>query len=194
MKNRRGFTLVELLISTLIFLLLLAAIVAGFSNIYRPLTSSFGLSRSESSIPLALELINSDLRKVGYSANGTITDPCEYGNNWIYVKFIDYDESSCADKDWNNVSCRTCVKYYLSDNRLMRDVDSGCDGSSVTSSVFPDSIIVEEFRPEIASSVSSPLVIGYKLKLKTKGLLGDRIIEIKDKIIAYNCDECISSP
>jgi type IV pilus assembly protein PilW len=73
MKKQQGLTLIELMISLVLGLFLIAAVLSVFINTVRSSTDTIKAARLNHDLDMAMNLMISDIRRAGYSGGATFT-------------------------------------------------------------------------------------------------------------------------
>ncbi|OMH41339.1 PilW family protein [Desulfurobacterium indicum] len=185
-EYRAGFTLIELIVGTIIALIIMAAAVIFFSFGYRQMDTTMKTSRGNISVFNVIEIIDSDLRKAGYggvasaglipvSGTGTLADP-------LTIYFIDYTKTGCDNQTWTNASltCKYKIEYYLNNNNIIRKVYRGAIGSGTAASMFDGNIVtINTFNASVDSN-------NHTVSYTITGKVRNETFSIGDKVICRN--------
>lgn len=105
MKNQRGFTLVELMISSLIGLIIMGGIMNLFITTNRSATLSDALSQNQETGRFAMEYLTKFIRRAGYNDQFTLSMPAIFGKFPGGIPSIDCtagsnEEDACSVNDF----------------------------------------------------------------------------------------------
>ncbi|MEO2068949.1 MAG: hypothetical protein ABGX27_05500 [Desulfurobacteriaceae bacterium] len=132
MVGRGGFTIMELLIVTLVGMLVLIGGLTFFSESYKQISKNTQDIKSHISIDNVIDLLVSDLKKAGYGiADKTTYPPVEWDedNKTLTIRYVDYDKDGCESANFTiGNDCSYEVKYVLKNQNLERVLDKGADG------------------------------------------------------------------
>ena len=171
---RKGITLIELVIAIFVGVLILAASVAFFSMVIKPIYRSIKLSEARTSLFQAIEIINSDLIKAGYGLDNS-TQPVLWDETEkkLTIKYVYYDKDNCTEKHFGEDSdCDYIVVYKLDSNNLKRRVNS----SELVGMFSSSNIKVLDFKVKI-NKVSKEVSYTIKATVLDKNLnLGDNVV------------------
>ncbi len=117
MRNQKGITLIELLISLLISAVILAGVYRVLISEAQVYSTQDVLAEAQNAARIGMEILVADLRMAGFdrpnSVGGSVvtpTTPVSGGSNWVKAE---WEENNTTKK---------AVKYYLQDGKLVRDV------------------------------------------------------------------------
>jgi len=171
---RKGITLVELVIAIFVGVLILAASVAFFSMVIKPIYRSIKLSEARTSLFQAIEIINSDLIKAGYGLDNS-TQPVLWDKTEkeLTIKYVDYDKDDCIRKHFGeDPNCDYVIIYKLDGNNLKRKVNS----SKFVSMFVDSSIKVTGFKVNV-NETSKEVSYIIETSVLDKNLnLGDSVV------------------
>ncbi len=143
-KLKRGFTLVEVLISIFIFSLISVAIVMTVSNLFSAATGQGGLLADQDQARKLIFQVTNELRNAAAGANGAYQ--LESAGNQQLVFFTNSDTSTIATER---------VRYYLLNGKVYKGTTKYSGGAYSTST--EKTILVQN---NIASS-TAPLFYYY---------------------------------
>jgi len=168
MKNNKGFSLIEVLIATFIFGIVIFASVIIFSRTIGSKSRAEVLQRAQESLNFPVETITKQVRSAKMFKIGTIDDQCLGG---LYLE-IETPESTSETP----IIRKVC--YQLVDNKLMYKEKATNPTSywSTLQSITADNIEVTEFdisgtRNSNSDASMQPFV---KLKIELKTIPGLR--------------------
>jgi prepilin-type N-terminal cleavage/methylation domain-containing protein len=89
-KNKKGFTLVELMITMAVVGIIMAAVVAAFDVQQKSQVKQQLISEVQQNARAAMYLLAWDVRMAGYAlGEGKISIPVDDGTDWYYIKAIE---------------------------------------------------------------------------------------------------------
>ncbi len=116
MKNQKGITLIELLISLVIASVILAGVYRVFISEAQVYSTQDALAEAQNAARIGMEILVADLRMAGFdrqnSAGGSTVTPNPVVGSSHNVR-VEWEE--------NNTTLKA-VQYYLQDGKLVRDV------------------------------------------------------------------------
>jgi prepilin-type N-terminal cleavage/methylation domain-containing protein len=115
MKNQRGVTLIELLVSLVITSLIIAGVYQIFINQAKNYEIQEQVAEAQNGVRAGMEIMAADLRMAGYDKAGggstvSVTNPVSGSSNIIRVEW---------ERDGNIIES---VEYFLSGRQLQRNV------------------------------------------------------------------------
>lgn len=131
MKNMKGFTLVELMISIIIGLLVLTGAIQFYLNVFRSNYDGVRLQRFEQTAHILAETMVSDLRRAGYEYNDVTTGTTviltkQSNNKFFYAEpsgkciLFNYSNKDPVDNVWKQYfygyQLNNKVVYYYESN------------------------------------------------------------------------------
>ena len=188
---RKGFTLIELLIGSTVSIVVVGTILFFFSYIYQLILDHVSSMEGNVSTFWVAEIINSDLRKVGYRiSNYTEYPPVDWKpeQKKLIIRYVDYEMPGCNSTyrtfEKNDI-CSYIVTYYLKDGNLKRSRD--CGANNTVDKGFPmfDKEIIEEIYDFSATIDNNTHIVKYIIKGRIKGRESSNFT-IEDAIICRN--------
>ncbi|AEH45590.1 hypothetical protein Thein_1732 [Thermodesulfatator indicus DSM 15286] len=172
--NKKGLTLVELLVAMIVSLLVIMAGTIFWIQQNKITAKVIDKTYAEQVVFQIAEIISSDLRKAGY---GNPPDPIEYSNGILTIEYVDYEEPTCENETWNSTisSCNTTIKYKLEDYTLKRDLN----GSGFQAMNDPQKIKINTF--DITTNSTEKTV---EFKIEAEAALGN--FTITNKVYCRN--------
>jgi prepilin-type N-terminal cleavage/methylation domain-containing protein len=115
MKNQKGITLIEMLVSLVIASIIIAGVYRVFINQAESYTLQDQVAEAQNSVRAGMEIMAADLRMAGYDKEGggsnvTVTSPVSGSSNSIRVEW---------ERDNDTI---TSAEYLLSNRQLQRNV------------------------------------------------------------------------
>ena len=115
MKNEKGITLIEILVSLVIALIVIAGVYQVFINQAKNHAIQDQVAKAQNCVRAGMEIMVADLRMAGYDKEGggssvAVTSPVSGSSNSIRVEW---------EKDINTLKS---VEYLLSNRQLQRSV------------------------------------------------------------------------
>ena len=186
-EARKAFTLIELMTAIAVFLFILGASAIAFSYLYREAIKNFTESAIQNAVYQSTWIINSDLQKAGYGIeNTTEYKPVEWNkkDRKLIIRYVNYQRNECENKLFSsNDSCSYEIDYVWKEDRLLREVDEGANGTASAASLYDPTLIkVTNFTVKIDEDSYPPLV-SYLLEIETKS---GKNLKISNTIPCYN--------
>jgi len=115
MKNQKGITLIEMLVSLVIASIVIAGVYHVFINQVKSYEIQDQVAEKQNSVRAGMEIMAADLRMAGYDKEGggsnvTVTSPVSGSSNSIRVEW---------ERDNDTI---TSAEYLLSNRQLLRNV------------------------------------------------------------------------
>ncbi|MBL7057706.1 prepilin-type N-terminal cleavage/methylation domain-containing protein [Patescibacteria group bacterium] len=133
-KNNKGVTLIELMVSVALFAITIVAVTQIFITLLNGQKNAIAARNLQENIRFAFEVMAKELRMARID-DGICS---EIDNNKVYDNDAGYNESAVylKFKNYHN----ECVKYYLEDDRIKIDRDG------VSGFMTPDEIKVSNLK------------------------------------------------
>jgi len=147
---RKGFSLVELLVSIFIGLIALLIVSMNLNKVYKFYSSQVKELSAKVAIHRFFLLLTADLFKAGYNVKDEEACVFDSGSSCLILKYVDYTKPGCLDKSFGDTNCSYVVKYCLKNKNIQRAVDKGADGDFKLSSIFDGKILqVKKFDADV---------------------------------------------
>jgi len=168
-KKQNGFTLVEVMVSSIIGLITLAGVITFFTNTVQSNSDGLKEVRLNQELRALMDVMVRDIRRAGYWRNANGIDTNIYTTNDYAIKIENsscityaYDNDQARNSDANRVQNTDAAGFRLIDNTLkIRRRTALCDSNRNWESISDNSSLnitkLEFSLNNICNNVSSPL-------------------------------------
>lgn len=168
-KKQTGFTMVELMVSSIIGLITLAGVMTFFTNTVQSNSDGLKEVRLNQELRALMDVMVRDIRRAGYWRNANGIDPNIYATNEHAINIQNdncityaYDDFQARNSDANRVQDTDAAGFRLINNTLkIRRRSALCDSDRNWESISDDKSLkitkLEFSLNNICNNISSPL-------------------------------------
>jgi prepilin-type N-terminal cleavage/methylation domain-containing protein len=136
---KKGFTLVEMLVTVSLFAIIITIAVGGFLNAERTERQVSSLISAQSNVSIVLEQMSRDIRTGYYFCHAP--PPGDYSDTSVCDDINNSSSSFCTvDPDSSILTCPSLNFYAANGNEIKYSLDNGALTENINSSTQPQSI------------------------------------------------------